>query len=211
MINDLNACNKTMLPKECQEIAVFDFDKTLSTKSSTIPFLRYLHQKSFLKKFIPTLPTAILFELKRKDIDALNTVFVKHFFEGMQQYFLFEKGAKFNREIMPTLLNPAAINRLQWHKKRADYCLLATSAYDIYINDWAFHFGFDAVVSTEIEFDTKGLATGGLATLSCYGEEKLRRINKLIKNRTISYAYGDSGGDKQMLEVATHAYYRVFK
>ena len=47
---------------------------------------------------------------------------------------------------------------------------------------------------------------------NCYGIEKVNRINEVInlKEYLNIYAYGDSNGDKQMLKIATHAYYKYF-
>jgi len=192
-------------------IAVFDFDNTLSTKSSTIPFLRHLHKHDFFFQFIQVLPTALLFQTKFLGIDDLNTAFVRQFIKGLSKKQLLTFAESFNKHYMPNILNTIAMQRLQWHKKKLDFCLLATSAYNVYIDAWAAQHGFDAVVSTKIEFDNKDLATGKLERPSCYGKEKLKRVRELIGQKEITYAYGDSKGDKQILEVAKNAYYRKFE
>ena len=48
---------------------------------------------------------------------------------------------------------------------------------------------------------------------NCHGQEKVRRIKEaypLDQYREI-YAYGDTGGDRPMLGLATHSFYKPFR
>jgi len=67
------------------------------------------------------------------------------------------------------------------------------------------------IISTRLE--TKdGLLTGNFATPNCYGPEKVRRIREVVDLSAYQtvYAYGDSRGDREMLEIAHEKGYRVF-
>lgn len=193
-----------------QIIAVFDFDNTLSSCGTTIPFFRYLYPKQFYLKFLTVFPQALLFELNLFGIDRLNAAFVHRFFQAKRKKDLLTIGSEFNRKIMPALIKAEAMARLHWHQAQGHYCMLATSAYDIYISDWGRQHGFDAVVSSELEFNEQGLATGKLAGPSCYGPEKLQRIIEVTAGAPIAYAYGDSNGDREMLAAAKYPFYRRF-
>ncbi|MDL0079793.1 HAD family hydrolase [Helicobacter zhangjianzhongii] len=54
--------------------------------------------------------------------------------------------------------------------------------------------------------------SGEFATPNCYGEQKAVRIRARydLSNYAEIYAYGDSKGDRAMLELATHAFYKPF-
>ena len=54
--------------------------------------------------------------------------------------------------------------------------------------------------------------SGEFATPNCYGEQKAVRIRARydLSNYAEIYAYGDSKGDRAMLELATYAFYKPF-
>ncbi|KTC97830.1 HAD-IB family hydrolase [Legionella erythra] len=193
-------------------VAIFDFDGTITRKSTTLPFLRFVFGASLFTKLTCQLHSLLLYSLNRMDLDALNQIIAQSFFKHLTRDFLFEQGARFSDQVLPSLIRDSAHQRITWHKSQGHYCILATAAYDLYMTHWSMHHAFDGVASTRIAFDELGRATGALQGKSCYGEEKLQRVLTLIGDtpRTV-YAYGDSAGDKAILDYATHPYYKYFK
>lgn len=57
-----------------------------------------------------------------------------------------------------------------------------------------------------MEIDSFGYLTGRFITLNCYGQEKVKRLLEIEPDRKeyILVAYGDSRGDKELLEFADH-------
>jgi phosphoserine phosphatase len=57
-----------------------------------------------------------------------------------------------------------------------------------------------------------GKVTGKILGKNCHGDEKVVRIKEVydLTNYNIIAAYGDTGGDKPMLELADQAHYRPF-
>ena len=51
--------------------------------------------------------------------------------------------------------------------------------------------------------------TGNFSSKNCYGQEKVNRLLEKEPDRTnyILYAYGDSAGDKEIIEFADYGYY----
>ncbi|MCW8398017.1 HAD-IB family hydrolase [Legionella sp. PATHC038] len=191
-------------------VAIFDFDGTITYKNTTIPFLRFIEEKHFFWKFLPKVPHALAYKLHLIDVDGLNNIIATHFLKDLSQEFLYQSGENFVDSILPQLIKDSAIQRLKWHKERGHHCILATSAYNLYVDYWGKQNGFDHIVSTQIDFDPQGKATGKLRGKSCNGQEKLRRVLECINNPKTLYAYGDSNGDKEILNYATHPYYRRF-
>jgi phosphoserine phosphatase len=58
-----------------------------------------------------------------------------------------------------------------------------------------------------------GKFTGRFATANCNGQEKVNRINSYLdlKQYKPVFAYGNSSGDKPMLDMADHGFYRHFE
>jgi phosphatidylglycerophosphatase C len=53
--------------------------------------------------------------------------------------------------------------------------------------------------------DGDGRCTGRLAGENCRGPEKARRLTELLAGRgALTWAYGDSSGDREMLAMARH-------
>ena len=196
---------------EAEIVAIFDFDGTITKKNTAVPFLKLVSGRYFNRKFITRLPEAVAYYLNIIDVDRLNLSIVDTFLKNLSRDALFEYGQVFYSSVLPGLIRDSAFARIQWHKEQGHQCWLATSAYNIYADYWAKQSGFDGVVSTKIEFDDSGHATGRLQGKSCNGEEKLRRVKEVIGKPNVIYAYGDSSGDKELLDYATYPFYRKFK
>ncbi|MDI9818484.1 MULTISPECIES: HAD-IB family hydrolase [unclassified Legionella] len=195
--------------KEKPEIvAVFDFDGTITSKSTTLPFLKFISGRYLGFKLIRKIPIVIAYHLQLVTIDQLNAAIASTFFKDLPRDFLYENGQDFANQILPDLIKDEAKLRVEWHKKQGHTCILATSAYNLYVDYWAEQNGFDGFVSTKIEFNQQGRATGRLDGKSCNGKEKLRRVQELIGAPDVVYAYGDSGGDTELLNYATYSYYK---
>ncbi|WP_237760727.1 HAD-IB family hydrolase [Legionella rubrilucens] len=199
-------------PGDRQPVAIFDFDGTITRKSTTVPFLRFVFGTSVFIKAARQLHALLLYHFNRMELDELNHIIARSFFTNLSRDYLFQQGKLFSDTVLPSLIRDSAYQRLRWHKSQGHYCILATAAYDLYMTHWSLCHAFNGLASTKIAFDEHNQATGTLEGKSCYGEEKLQRVLQLIGHtpRTV-YAYGDSSGDKAILDYATHPYYKYFK
>lgn len=79
-----------------------------------------------------------------------------------------------------------------------------------WLSRWCEAQGVD-LVSTEVE-EKDGILTGQFLTLNCHGGEKVNRLKGRFDFSKIDYvyAYGNSSGDKEILELADERYYRFF-
>lgn len=197
--------------RDKRTVAVFDFDGTLTSKNTTLSFLRYVHPIRFYWLMPLLLPMLILYVLKLINVDKLNNWVCILFFKGKPKAYLYAKGRDFALKRLPYYMRAEALLKLKEHQKKAHQCILATATYDIYIKAWGDLHGFTEVLCTEIAYDRRGRGTGRLKGKSCYGQEKVNKIKKVLaRSKPIIYAYGDSEGDKEMLNFATYSYYRRF-
>ena len=68
------------------------------------------------------------------------------------------------------------------------------------------------IVGTQVEVED-GLLTGRFLTKNCYGQEEVNRILAIYPNRK-EYeliAFGDSEGDKELLDFADEVHYKPFR
>ncbi|POR01362.1 hypothetical protein AU468_08590 [Alkalispirochaeta sphaeroplastigenens] len=84
--------------------------------------------------------------------------------------------------------------------------ILATSTFDVILAPLKQALGIDQVISSRLEFDQEGFATGWLVGGPCYAEEKALRLKKLLGDLGIAPRdcafYSDSHHDLPALRLA---------
>jgi phosphatidylglycerophosphatase C len=200
-----------MIAKEKQAVAIFDFDGTLTSRNTTLLFLHYADPFRFYWILPILLSISLLYIAKIISVDQLNSWLCHFFFKGKSKEHLQEIGHDFALNKLPAYVRNEAMLKLKEHQEKAHLCILATAAYDLYIKAWGNIHGFTKVLCTEVACDGQGRLTGKLHGKSCYGLEKVNKIKQTLPTiDTIIYAYGDSEGDKEMLNFATYPFYRRF-
>ena len=97
--------------------------------------------------------------------------------------------------------------------------VMVSASPDIYLRRVSAQLGFDALICTEMEVEGEGdnaRLTGRMKTPNCHGGQKVVRLRAWAAERfgaaglegATLYAYGDTSGDKPMLRLARHAWYR---
>jgi phosphatidylglycerophosphatase C len=88
--------------------------------------------------------------------------------------------------------------------------VIVSASYEPYLAVVADQLGVECVLSTRLEIDAGGLCTGRLDGANCRADEKVRRLEAwlaeqgLARERVELWAYGDSEGDRRLLEYADH-------
>ncbi len=192
-------------------VAAFDFDGTITYRDTMFPFLRHaLGPAAFARGGMLSLPVlaAYVAGLMANDVAKARTF--ARFIGGMKLEELRRHGESFAAERLPRLVRPQALERLQWHREQGHRCVIISASLDLYLEPWATAMEIEALC-TRLEVDEAGHVSGALATANCYGAEKLRRMEQVLGPREdyVLYAYGDSRGDRELLAVADHAWYRT--
>jgi len=109
-----------------------------------------------------------------------------------------------------TQLRPEAMQRLRWHQQRGDRVLLCSSSPRLLLQPLADWLGVE-LLCTELEQE-QGQWQQKLSSPNCKGPEKVRRLEQHLgplEGLTIE-AYGDSKGDRELLQAAALPHYRSF-
>jgi phosphatidylglycerophosphatase C len=193
-------------------IAVFDFDGTLTTRDSFMRFLAWRRPGlGFEADFLATLPLLALYAGRFVGNDAHKMAMFKRRFAGMSLGAFKDLSRGFSLEGVPRILRSAAVDRLLRHKDLGHQVVIISASFADWIEPWAATLGVDKVIASRAEVREDRL-TGKLDGPNCYGAEKLRRLMALFPDRAAYqlHAYGDSRGDKALLDAADHSYYRRF-
>ncbi len=190
-------------------VAAFDFDGTLTYHDTLLSFLKADCQPlSALVKCLSSAPQMLGFVLGLTSRQAAKEALLTQFLSNTPCEACQEKAYHFAKSGLPHLLRPQAIERVRWHQERGDQCLIVSANLGIYLRPWAVSEGFSSVIASELEVSPEGLLTGHLAAPNCWGPEKVKRLEQLLGPREsyYLYAYGDSRGDRELLDYADESY-----
>ncbi|HIK31300.1 MAG TPA: HAD-IB family hydrolase [Oscillatoriales cyanobacterium M59_W2019_021] len=193
-------------------IAAFDFDETLTDRDSLFPFLKQVVGTwRFYWGLLVLSPILLAYGLRLIPNWKAKEAVLRYFIGGLSVDRLQTLSQDFARKTISKLLRPEALKRLQWHQKQGHMTILVSASLEVYLQPWAKEIGFDRVLGTQLEI-LENRVTGRIRGKNCHGREKVDRLQDVLGNLSqySIYAYGDSSGDKQLLEVADYPYYRKF-
>lgn len=200
-----------------RNLYVFDFDGTLTRSDTLIEFIRFTHGKMrMLWGFALFSPLIVLMKLHLYSNHKAKEQLLCHFYGGMPAEEFRRLGNDFaRREGMP-LLRPKAVEYINGLSRKGEKMVIVSASVTTWVRPFVEHCfpkGADiTVVGTELE-ERDGVIIGRYAGRNCYGAEKVERLKGIISRREDYYitAFGDSQGDKQMLDYADKAVYRPFR
>ena len=193
-------------------IAVFDFDGTLTTRDSLFPFLHYLvGSKKYYQEILKVSPILIGYAFKLIANSPAKEAVIGHFIENKSCTEVQDMAENFATQIIPKMLRPQAIQRLKWHQIQGHQTIVISASPEIYLLPWAKAAGFDLVIATKLQIEGERF-NGKFRGKNCYGQEKVQRLKAMLGdlNQYCLYVYGDSDGDRPLLEHATYGYYQNF-
>ena len=108
------------------------------------------------------------------------------------------------------MIKKSALEKIKFHQENNHRVILVTASGKEWVAPWCEKIGME-IICTEVEVKNNRL-TGKLATVNCYGQEKVNRIKAILTLEDYSsiYAYGDSKGDKEMLALSHNPHYKLF-
>ena len=194
-----------------QILALFDFDGTITKKDSFIELIKYYKGfVSFYTGLIILSPVLVLYKVRIiKNWKAKELIFT-YFFKN-EPYNIFKNSCReFSRNIIPELIRPLALDAIKNHINNGDRVIIISASFEDSLIDWCESMHLE-LIGTKISVN-KGLVTGKIDGINCYGVEKVNRLKQYIDISQFSeiYAYGDSSGDLPLLELANHKFYRSF-
>ncbi len=194
------------------KVVVFDFDGTITTRDTFIEFI------SYAKGLVPLcvalfmyLPWLVAYKFGLYPNWKIKQRLFGHFFKGMSLDDFNKSCAGFFKKKGLSLIRPKARIAVSDRLKECDKVLIASASIHNWIKPFADDLGIKVVLSTEAEVDDRGILTGRFKNKNCHGAEKVARLQMEVPCLESCYliVYGDSKGDRQLLECANEAYYRT--
>ncbi len=195
------------------KVHAFDFDGTLTRRDTLVEFIRYVKgDKEFLKCFLRYSPQLVAMKLGLYPNWKVKRQVFSYCFAGMKEEVFNDFSTRF-AQAKSSLMRPAGVEKIR--SLLQDDCQVVVVSASV--ENWVRPFFGD--LSDAIQFlctrvEVKdGVLTGRFLTKNCFGKEKVARLRTLYPDRRAIEltAYGDSRGDREMLDYANEGYYRPFR
>ena len=195
-----------------KELALFDFDGTITTKDSLLDFIQYAVGKPrYYLGLLAMSPILAAFLLRLMRNNVAKEKLLGFYFKGWTVEKIERLGEQYTKARIDRIVRPKAIEKLRWHKTQGHRVILVSASIDTWLKGFCQAEGLE-LLSTRMA-QQGGILTGRFEGANCHGQEKVDRIKACLSldDYEVIHAYGDSSGDKQMLAIADHPHYRPFE
>lgn len=197
--------------KSFKHIAFFDFDGTITTSDTMLELIRFHFGKSrFYSGMITLSPQLAAMKCGLISRQRAKEKLLTHFFGGMGIERFDAICLNFCRYRLPDLVRKEAWKKIMDYKAMGTEVVIVTASASYWISPWSEQHELPLIAS-ELE-KQDGHITGRLIGKNCNYQEKVRRIREsyTLDDYDEIHCYGDSKGDKAMLMLATHSFYKKF-
>ncbi len=193
-------------------VVAFDFDGTLTFRDSFVAFLAWRAGfLGYLLGLARLAPAAVAYVFHR-DRGRLKAAAAHIFLCGLTPHELDLACEAFAESPLGRRLVRPDAERCwrDWGDKGATRVIVTASPEPV-VAPFARRLGADSLIGTRLGLDAGGRIDGGLQGGNCRGAEKVERLRAMFgPGLRLAAAYGDTSGDREMLELAQIRGYRVF-
>ena|SRR6185312_456058 len=193
-------------------IVAFDFDGTLTTHDSFTAFLAWKAEPFRYFAGLARLLPHILAYVFHRDRGRLKAAAAAAFLGGETRAELEAETEEFAMQKAQSMLRPDAVQAWRNWRGQGALLVIVTASPETLVHPFARGLGADMLIGTQLAFDEHDRITGRFATPNCRGPEKVARLRQAFGDDVrLAAAYGDTSGDREMLQLAEVKGYRVFK
>ncbi|HXB40016.1 MAG TPA: HAD family hydrolase [Bacteroidia bacterium] len=190
---------------EKKKLVLFDFDGTITTKDTFPLFFKFTFGTlRYYSGFSLFAPLFLLYKLKLYEGGKLKERILSHYLKNKPQNEMQEMGKNYFDFLMKNnIIKREFLEKIEFYKKEG-FCVAVVSASpDLWIKLFCTQYQIDCLC-TELQY-LSSVFSGKLKTKNCNGEEKRTRVKEHYNTNEFDeiVIYGDSPGDKKMMELAT--------
>jgi HAD superfamily hydrolase (TIGR01490 family) len=189
-------------------LALFDFDGTITTREMFPDFMRYsVAPRRLAVGKVLLAPWIAGYRMGVISGSRVRSRIVDFGFRGVPEASVREAGRAFARDVLPGVVRPEALDKIRWHQTQGDRVVVVSGSLDVYLSHWCGQQGLELICSRLETAD--GRLTGRYLGAQCVGEEKSRRVRGSCDLDAFAavYAYGDTHEDLEMLNLADRKYF----
>jgi phosphatidylglycerophosphatase C len=193
-------------------VAAFDLDGTLTEGGSVLKWLRFVggNASTWSQVARRTIPLSWGALRSGDAADRAKEALLRAVLHGRDADEVDEMSKSFATRHLERHGRAQYLDRLQWHVSQGHRVVVVSASPSNYVNAVAELVGAESAIATRLAIDPLGRLTGGYLGKNCRGDEKQRRLAEWVGvhvgEQCTLYAYGNSRGDRQMLESADFAF-----
>ena len=195
-----------------RKVAFFDFDGTITTHDTLLEVIKFQRGTfRFYLGFIINSPFLLAYKAGIISNQAAKERILRYFFGGMPLTAFQQQCDAFAGTAMLSLIRAKAMEEIARLKAAGASIIIVSASAENWLQQWC-AVNELSLIGTQLEV-VNGLLTGKIAGLNCYGNEKVNRIKTGfdLSQYDEIFCYGDTKGDKPMLQLATFSFYKPFR
>ena len=192
-------------------LALFDFDGTITKDDSLLKFLRFaVGDVKFIIGLFFLSPILVLYKLKLIPNYKAKQRMLSWFLKGYSEDEFRKIANEYSLNYIDKIVRPKAMQKIAWHKEQGHKIVVVSASMECWLKPWCDKNELE-LIATKLEIKN-GIVTGRFKTKNCYGIEKAVRVREIynLDDYDHIYAYGDSRGDTELLELAHTKNFRAF-
>ncbi|NLA34787.1 MAG: HAD-IB family hydrolase [Actinobacteria bacterium] len=187
-------------------VAAWDFDETITTHDTLVPFLAHVGGKAALAKSLATHSPLLVRGLRSSDRrDEAKERVLADILRGRHVDEVTHAGLQYARTL-PALFRRESLERIGWHRDQGHRLVIVSASLVYYLRPIATELGFDEVIGVDMEVGPDDRLTGALVGRNVRKAEKAVRLTSWIETQGLVdpeiWAYGDSSGDEELLAMS---------
>jgi phosphatidylglycerophosphatase C len=190
-------------------LALFDFDGTISIGDTWTPFVRFAAGRARLAAGLAVLsPCLAGYGLGVFSQSTMRQIIARIAFGGRREETVRDLGARYARDVLPGVIRPQAAERIAWRQREGDFVVVVSASLDVHLAPWRQRQGLDLICS-ELPA-SNGRMTGAYRGPDGIRAEKSRRVRDRydLGRYGVIYAYGDTDDDRDLLALAHGRFFR---
>ena len=190
-------------------LALFDFDGTITNQDTYTKFLLYATPKHrVIATLILASPIIILYKLGLLKASRTRPALSRIVFWNRREPEVLESAKEFAEHYLPSVTREEALAKIEWHKQRGDEIYVVSASLNSYLSFWCKAQGIKFICS-ELELKDNKL-TGRYVFGDCSLGNKVKGIKRTLDLSAFEtiFAYGNTEEDMPMLALADEKYFR---
>lgn len=191
-------------------VAIFDLDRTITRHGTYTPFLLSVAGRNpgRLWGLIRALPIAAGYLLGLVSRKFLKEAMLRAVLDDKSKTNINAHVTMFVDKLIASGLRSGASAALGAHVRKGDELMVATAAFDVYVDEICRRLGINHIVCTHAERDTDGWLSGQIVGENCYGSAKLEAVERALPGRRGEcdiIVYSDHHSDLPLMRWADRA------
>ena len=188
-------------------LALFDFDGTITRSDTFTPFIHFaVSRRRLWLGILPLLPLILVYELGLLPATRMRAAAAFMAFRGRRAEEVDELGRRYAKRL-PELMRQQAFDKIRWHQAQGDTVVVVSASLSPYLRAFCEEQRV-ALICTQLE-QRAGVLTGRYLAGDCTGHEKARRVRAAydLSQYPVIYAYGDTPEDHELLGLASRRFF----